>query len=108
MRTNRRWLLFLLLVGASLALPHIAHAAAAGGGTMPWDSPLTNIKNDLTGPTAFILSLVGIFCCLVPMLWGSEINHVVRGVIVCIFIVSVLTGIASAATMFGIAGAVVA
>jgi type IV secretory pathway VirB2 component (pilin) len=43
------------LVALALLIPDIAHAAA--GGTMPWDAPLTTLRNDLTGTVAFTLSL---------------------------------------------------
>jgi len=45
-----------LLVIAVLFLPLAAHAASTGG-SLPWDTPLTTLKNDLTGPVAFTISL---------------------------------------------------
>ncbi len=45
-------LLLLALVIGVVCYPPVAHAAAAGGGGIPWDTPLTTLKNDLTGPAA--------------------------------------------------------
>ena len=52
------WLSLLLTALVLLAAthPHAALAAAAGGGSLPWDAPLTTLKNDITGPVAFTIS----------------------------------------------------
>ena len=51
-------LLLLALVISAALYPPAAHAAAAGGGGLPWDTPLTTLKNDLTGPVRSFLSVV--------------------------------------------------
>jgi type IV secretion system protein VirB2 len=103
---KRTRLLFLLLLFA-LIVPDIAHAAGTGGGNLPWDTPLTTLKNDLTGPTAFILSLLAIFVCGAALIFGGEMSHFVRGIVIAVMVAAVLTGITNFATALGLAGAVV-
>ncbi len=54
---RQAWLPAFLLVLVILAVwhPDTAHAASSGGGSLPWDTPLTTLKNDLTGPVAFTI-----------------------------------------------------
>lgn len=103
------WLWRLPVVALGLVLiPCLAYAATAGGGgAMPWDTPLSNIKTDLTGTTAGYVSLIGAFCALVVIIWGGEIGHLVRVLCYIVFCASVLVGLASLYTQIGIAGATV-
>jgi type IV secretion system protein VirB2 len=91
----------------ALVVPGIAHAAGAGGGNMPWDTPLTNLLNDLTGPVAFTLSLLAIFVCGTTLIFGGEMAHFVRGLVVAVMVAALLTSIVNVASALGIAGAVV-
>src|SRR3984957_1354823 len=71
----RYWLL--LLVIAVLVHPIAAHAASTGG-SLPWDTPLTTLKNDLTGPVAFTISLLAMVACGAALVLGGEIIEFVR------------------------------
>ncbi len=44
----------------TIALPARALAAVAGGGTLPWDAPLTTLQNDLQGPVAHAVTTAAI------------------------------------------------
>jgi type IV secretion system protein TrbC len=44
----------------TIALPARAFAAVAGGGTLPWDQPLTTLQNDLQGPVAHAVTTAAI------------------------------------------------
>jgi type IV secretory pathway VirB2 component (pilin) len=44
----------------TIALPARAFAAMAGGGTLPWDQPLTTLQNDLQGPVAHAVTTAAI------------------------------------------------
>jgi type IV secretory pathway VirB2 component (pilin) len=55
--------------------PHAALAAAAGGGSLPWDAPLTN---DITGPVAFTISLLAMVACGAALAFGGEIHEFAR------------------------------
>lgn len=47
--------------------------ATVGGTAMPWDTPLQNLLNNLTGPTARALVLIAIVAC--GLLWAFTRNE---------------------------------
>jgi len=49
--------LFALLAFMMLA-PHPAFASEGTGGSLPYESWLTNLRNSVTGPVAFALSII--------------------------------------------------
>ena len=94
LRNNWRSAFVLSLAVALLFVPAIAQAATGGGGGLPWDAPLTTLRNDLTGPVAFTISLLAMVACGAALVFGGEINEFTRRmvllVMVCAFIVSVV------------------
>ena len=54
---NSSWLLLITLL---IAHSDIVHAAATGGGSLPYEPWLVQLQNSVTGPVAFSLSLIGI------------------------------------------------
>jgi len=107
--SNRTCLLFFVFVFLAVLLPDMAHAAGAGGGgNLPWDTPLQNLRQDLTGPVAFTLSLLAFFCAGVALVFGGEMSHFTRGMVISVMVCAMLTGIVNVASALGIAGAVVA
>jgi type IV secretion system protein VirB2 len=105
----RTWVPILLLalaIGAAL-YPPAAHAAAAGGGGLPWDTPLTTLKNDLTGPVAFTISLLAMVACGAALVFGGEINEFVRRIIMLVLVCAFIVGVTNLASALGISGAIV-
>ena len=107
---KRNWKNFFISTAASIAgyaWSTAANAATAGGGTMPWDSALTNIETDLTGPTAHIIILIAII--VTGGLWAGgrhgEAMHRILGIAAG---GSIMVGAASAYSTFfsGAAGAI--
>ena len=103
------WLSLLLIALVLLAAthPHAALAAAAGGGSLPWDAPLTTLKNDITGPVAFTISLLAMVACGAALVFGGEIHEFVRRIIMLVLVVSFIVGVTNMASALGITGAVV-
>jgi type IV secretory pathway VirB2 component (pilin) len=104
---NRKVMLALAVFTLAFILPDLAHAAAAGG-AMPWDAPLTALRNDLTGTVAFTLSLFAFFVAGVALIFGGEMSHFVRGMVMAVMVGAMLVGIVNVASALGIAGAVIA
>jgi type IV secretory pathway VirB2 component (pilin) len=93
---------------AAIIVPDVAHAAGAGGGgALPWDTPLTNLRNDLTGPVAFTLSLLAFVVAGVALVFGGELHHFIRSIVIAVMVASLLAGIVNVAAALGIAGATV-
>jgi type IV secretory pathway VirB2 component (pilin) len=84
-----------------------AYAAAAGGGAMPWDTPLQTISTDLSGPTAAAVSLIGIVGIFAVLIFGGEMNHFVRALCFIVCAGSTLVGAATLFTSLGVAGATI-
>lgn len=58
---------------ALLAVAAPAAFASPGGSPMPWDTPLQNLLNNLTGPTARALIIIAIVAC--GLLWAFTRNE---------------------------------
>jgi type IV secretory pathway VirB2 component (pilin) len=111
--SSRQLIVFYLLVAVIIiTIPHTSHALAIGGsaagGAMPWDPPLANFATDLTGPTAFALSIFALFCAGAALVFGGELHHFVRSVCYAIMVVAFLTGATNGASALGFTGALVA
>jgi len=100
-------LLLLTLVIGVVWYPPVAHAGAAGGGGLPWDTPLTTLKNDLTGPVAFTISLLAMVACGAALVFGGEINEFVRRIIMLVLVCAFIVGVTNLASALGISGAIV-
>jgi type IV secretory pathway VirB2 component (pilin) len=103
------WLHLVLpaLLATAVWHPEVAHAAAAGGGGLPWDTPLTTLKNDLTGPVAFTISLLAMVACGAALVFGGEINEFVRRIIMLVLVCAFIVGVTNLASALGITGAIV-
>jgi type IV secretion system protein TrbC len=99
-------LLLAVLIG-TIWYPPAAHAASSGGGGLPWDTPLTMLKNDLTGPVAFTISLLAMVACGAALVFGGEINEFVRRIIMLVLVCAFIVGVTNLASALGISGAIV-
>jgi type IV secretion system protein VirB2 len=96
-------LAIVLLLGVD---PGIAHATTTGG-SLPWDTPLTTLKNDITGSVAFTISLLAMVACGAALVFGGEIHEFVRRIIMLVLVASFIVGAANLASALGITGAIV-
>jgi type IV secretory pathway VirB2 component (pilin) len=68
----------LLMAAVFFALvPQVVFAAAVGGG-LPWEGPLTTIQISLTGPVAISIALIAIAVAGGMLIFGGEINNFAR------------------------------
>ena len=107
---RRHWkpLLGAALVGAVACSPSLALAAGAGGGgTLPWDTPLTTLRNDLTGPFAGTISLLAFVVAGVVLIFGGEVSEFIRRLIYVVLVAAMLVGVTNFASALGITGALV-
>ena len=85
----------LLLVGLMLILMLLAHPALAAegtGGGLPYESWLTNLRNSVTGPVAFALSIVGLVVAGGVLIFGGELNAFFRTLIFLVLVMALLVG----------------
>ena len=101
---HRVWFVLAIII---LLLPDVALAAGAGGGGLPWDTPLTTLRTDLTGPVAFSLALIAMFVAGAVLVWGGERHGFARSMVMAVLVGAALTSIVNLASALGIAGAVI-
>jgi type IV secretion system protein VirB2 len=80
----------LLLAALILFVPAIAHAASTGGSGLEWETPLQKIRDSVTGPVAYAISLLGIVVTGAILVFGGEINEFVRRLIMLVLVISLM------------------
>lgn len=95
-------LLLLSLLAADMTL------AATGGGGLPWESPLSTIKDSLTGPVAGYIALVAIMVCGAMLIFGGDFSGFAKNLINVVIACAVILGASSIITnLFGTSGALI-
>lgn len=84
--------LFILLSLSSLLLSDGVQAAVGAGGALPYESWLVNLRNSVTGPVAFTLSIVGIVVAGGILIFGGELNAFFRTLIFIVLVMALLVG----------------
>ncbi|SEG19999.1 TrbC/VirB2 family protein [Nitrosomonas ureae] len=79
------FLLFFLLIDN-------AQAAVGAGGALPYETWLVNLRNSVTGPVAFTLSIVGIVVAGGILIFGGELNAFFRTLIFIVLVMALLVG----------------
>ena len=83
-RLNRNALFYMglfALLAFFLLAPQHAFASEGTGGSLPYESWLTNLRNSVTGPVAFALSIIGIVVAGGILIFGGELNGFFRTLI---------------------------
>jgi type IV secretion system protein VirB2 len=84
--------LCLALLLAYLLLPQYAFASEGTGGSLPYESWLTNLRNSVTGPVAFALSLIGIVVSGGTLILGGDLNGFFRTMTFVVLVMALLVG----------------
>ena len=69
-----------------------AQAAVGAGGSLPYETWLVNLRNSVTGPVAFTLSIVGIVVAGGSLVFGGELNAFFRTLIFIVLVMALLVG----------------
>jgi type IV secretory pathway VirB2 component (pilin) len=108
---DRRTLLILGLLAFLafiLLAPTTAFASEGTGGSLPYESWLTNLRNSVTGPVAFALSMIGIVIAGGILIFGGELNGFFRTLIFIVLVMALLVGAQNMMTTFFGRGAEIA
>ena len=93
--------LMLLLTLLLLASPP-AFASEGTGGSLPYESWLVNLRNSVTGPVAFALSVIGIVIAGGVLIFGGDLNGFFRTLIFLTLVMALLVGAQNVmSTFFG-------
>jgi type IV secretion system protein VirB2 len=100
--------LLLLTVLVVLFAPHPVFASEGTGGSLPYESWLANLRNSVTGPVAFALSIIGIVVAGGVLIFGGELNSFFRTLIFIVLVMALLVGAQNMMTSFFGRGAEIA
>ncbi len=80
------------LLAMALLWSQESFAAVGAGGGLPYEDWLTSLRNSVTGPVAFTLSIVGIVIAGGVLIFGGELNAFFKSLIFLILIMAFLVG----------------
>ena len=87
---NRRMSRFLLvMMGLALVSLQTAFAGALGA-ALPWEAPLLNVAQSLTGPIALSVSLIALMVAGGTLVFGGELSEFARRACVAVLAIAFL------------------
>ena len=106
---NSTWLFWslLLLAVVIVSTDHcLAAGVGGGGGGLPYEEWLTTLRQSVTGPVAFAISIIGIVVAGGILIFGGELNGFFRTLIFLVLVMALIIGANNMmTTFFGSAGA---
>ena len=84
--------LAMLFMALWMLLPEVALASEGVGGTLPYESWLVNLRNSVTGPVAFTLSMIGIVVAGGVLVMGGDLSGFFRTLIFIVLVLALLVG----------------
>jgi len=90
-----------------LAVTAMASASTGVGGGLPWDAPLLTLQEDLTGPVATSISVLGLFAAGAALVFGEELGSFVRRALLLVVAIAFLVLGSNFLTGLGLSGALI-
>lgn len=93
-QSQQKWLFFIGLAVFLLLMSSSSPALASQGqgGGLPYESWLNNLRQSVTGPVAFALSIIGIVVAGGVLIFGGELNAFFRTLIFLVLVMALLVG----------------
>ena len=85
--------------GATLAAASLSTTASAGG--LPWEQPLTQLQDSLTGPVAKSIGVIALAICGGMLAFGGELSDFTKRVLMVVLALSVMLLANNFMSMFG-------
>lgn len=98
----------LIVTGALVAVEVIAAASpafASSGGSLPWEGPLEQIQESITGPVAGYIALAAVAIAGGMLIFGGELNDFARRLVYVVLVAGILLGATTIVGLFGATGA---
>lgn len=80
-------------------------AFASGGGGLPWEGPLQQIQQSITGPVAGFIALAAVAVAGGMLIFGGELNDFARRLMYVVLVAGILLGATQIVGLFGASGA---
>ncbi|MGB8286856.1 conjugal transfer protein TrbC (plasmid) [Rhizobium ruizarguesonis] len=95
------------LAAIALALVFIlaTPAWASSGGGLPWEDPLQQIQESITGPVAGFIALAAVAIAGGMLIFGGELNDFARRLMYVVLVAGILLGATQIVGLFGATGA---
>ncbi|KAA9382627.1 TrbC/VirB2 family protein (plasmid) [Rhizobium leguminosarum] len=93
------------IIGALLCASLAGPALAGSGGSLPWEGPLEQIQQSITGPVAGYIALAAVAIAGGMLIFGGELNDFARRLIYVVLVAGILLGATTIVGLFGSTGA---
>lgn len=78
---------------------------AGSGGGLPWEGPLEQIQQSITGPVAGFIALAAVAVAGGMLIFGGELNDFARRLFYIVLVAGLLLGATQIVQLFGATGA---
>jgi type IV secretion system protein VirB2 len=103
MQRDRSLLALALVAGSAIVLA--SPAAASSGAGLPWEGPLEQIQQSITGPVAGFIALAAVAVAGGMLIFGGELNDFARRLMYLVLVTGILLGATQIVGLFGATGA---
>jgi len=103
--SRKHTLISAALVAAPIILASAAPALASSGGSLPWEGPLQQIQESITGPVAGAIALAAVAIAGGMLIFGGELNDFARRLVYVVLVAGILLGATNIVGLFGATGA---
>lgn len=88
-----------------IAIAASTPAFASSGGSLPWEGPLEQIQESITGPVAGYIALAAVAIAGGMLIFGGELNDFARRLVYVVLVAGILLGATTIVGLFGATGA---
>ncbi|MBY5816401.1 conjugal transfer protein TrbC [Rhizobium leguminosarum] len=103
--SRKHTLIATALVATPIILASVAPALASSGGSLPWEGPLQQIQESITGPVAGAIALAAVAIAGGMLIFGGELNDFARRLVYVVLVAGILLGATNIVGLFGATGA---
>jgi type IV secretion system protein VirB2 len=107
-RATLPYLCLAVLFAYLLLVPGHAFASEGTGGSLPYETWLTNLRNSVTGPVAFSLSIIGLVVSGGTLILGGDLNGFFRTMLFVVLVMALIIGAQNTMSSFFGRGAEIA
>ncbi|MBY3038376.1 TrbC/VirB2 family protein [Rhizobium laguerreae] len=103
--SRKHALIAVALLAAPIVLASVAPVLASSGGSLPWEGPLQQIQESITGPVAGAIALAAVAIAGGMLIFGGELNDFARRLVYVVLVAGILLGATNIVGLFGATGA---
>ena len=89
----------------AVSLVTVTPALASSGGGLPWEGPLQQIQESITGPVAGFIALAAVAVAGGMLIFGGELNDFARRLMYVVLVAGILLGATQIVGLFSASGA---